>query len=76
MHRPYAIGSTKDLNLAAVRPTTVQLNNCSFRVIKNIEEQPAAQVCTNRKSLYTLYKCYLVQCSDKGYTGSTVTWTP
>jgi hypothetical protein len=27
------IGSIRGLNLAAVRPTTVQLTNCSFRVV-------------------------------------------
>jgi hypothetical protein len=27
------IGSTEGLNLAAVKPTTVQLSNCSFRVV-------------------------------------------
>jgi hypothetical protein len=27
------IGSIRGFNLAAVRPTTVQLTNCSFRVV-------------------------------------------
>jgi hypothetical protein len=27
------IGNIRGLNLAAVRPTTVQLTNCSFRVV-------------------------------------------
>jgi hypothetical protein len=29
----FCIGSARGLNLAAVRPTTVQLTNCSFRVV-------------------------------------------
>jgi hypothetical protein len=45
------------LNLAAVRPTTVQLT------------------LIDRIYLYILYKCYLVQCSDKWCTESGVTWT-
>jgi hypothetical protein len=27
------IGSIRGLNLVAVRPTTIQLTNCSFRVV-------------------------------------------
>jgi hypothetical protein len=60
----------------AVSPPTIQLTNCSFRVVTWVKAQPAAQTFIDRKPLYTLHKCYLVQCTDKGCTESILTWTP
>jgi hypothetical protein len=70
------IGSIRDLNFEAVRPTTVELTNCSFGVVALVKAQPAAQACIDRKPLPTLYNCYLIQCSDKGCTEFIVNWTP
>jgi hypothetical protein len=60
--------SIRGLNLAVVMPTTIQLTTCSFSVVKKVKAYPAAQAYINRKPLYILYKCYIVQCGDKGCT--------
>jgi fructosamine-3-kinase len=51
-------GRTRRLNLAAVRPATVQLNNRSFIVVAYDKAWPAAKACIDRKPLYTLYSAF------------------
>jgi hypothetical protein len=48
------------------RPVTVQLTNCSFRIVTL-----GITCCTRlhrQETMYTLYECYLVYCTDKGCT--------
>jgi hypothetical protein len=61
-------GSVRSLNMAVVRPTTVQLTNCSFGIVTSVKALPVAQTGIDRKPLCIIYKCYLVLCSYRGCT--------
>jgi hypothetical protein len=54
------VGKYKRLKLGSGQANDLQLTNISFRIVTYIKAQHAAQACTERNSMYVLYKCYVV----------------